>query len=136
MACLAACVPTQATADPGPGKTHLVYITDIDANAAVILAPNAGILVVALESDGKSGLQWVVKKNNPNVLDPVGKPTVRKLKDGRLVTTLAFKALNAGADDLVLHYSKPSTKGPFKEFKLHITVGNANLPAKPLKPTK
>ncbi|MBM3460854.1 MAG: protease inhibitor I42 family protein [Armatimonadetes bacterium] len=122
---------SQAFAAP---KTHLVYVTDVDANAAVGLLPNAGVMVVALESKPATGLTWQVKSMNANVLEQVGKPFTRTFKNGKAVTTMMFKALNAGTDDLVLHLSKGQSKGPFEEFKLHVKVGGDVQPTTPIKP--
>lgn len=116
----------------GPGPTQLVQVTDIDTNGVVALLPNVGILVVSLEGDQGNDFAWTVKKMNPRVMAPVGKPTVKKFKSGRQVTTFAFKSLNAGTDDLVLHYAKKGTGTPLQEFKLTVKVGPTVLPAKPL----
>lgn len=120
--------------------TQIKYITDIDANAVVTLLPKKGILVVTLESNPTTGYRWLVKSMNPNVLKQVGKDIYKPFKSsaGRVggggTQTFVFEALNAGTDDLVLHYSQAPKHGPGQEFKVEVKVGPTKLPPTPIKP--
>lgn len=109
------------------GDARGTMLTEKDNNKKVKL-DKGSVLSVRLAGNPTTGFQWVIDKNDKQVLSPQGKPEYKPEKKGVIGGgghfTFRFKAEQAGTSDLVLEYKRPfeKDKEPAKTFKVSVTV--------------
>ena len=87
------------------------------------------IITVRLESIPGTGYTWYIKKNNNDLLLPLGVPEFEESKDKKLLGGIEhqifrFKAVSPGTNILTLHYIRKweDKKPPEKVYSLTIEI--------------
>ncbi len=102
-----------------------VVVGDGDSGKTVALAKDQE-LIVRLEVQLGTGYSYQVVKLAPEVLAPVGEPTIEQgegLPGGREFQVFRFRAVGSGTADLRLHYRRPfdpPETPPAKVFRLKV----------------
>jgi predicted secreted protein len=115
---------SQASAD-----MRTVTVTEKDNNSTVEL--NRGdLLEVILEFSPGTGYSWQIAKNDANLLEPQGEPTIsggteqKNMPGAAEQATFRFRALKSGTTVIALQHKRPweKEKEPHKVFSITVNI--------------